>query len=119
MKNPSATECVELIVPLCRTVAERIERYGMTEQSVAGNSDHLDLLLMPIFQIGELVGSSNYYDALQEAHPSEIWAEAYGMRNRIAHGYAKVNPAIVWETAAVSVPELLELCESLLADIPE
>lgn len=114
MHDSNAVECIELIVPLCETVADRIERYAMTEQSVSEISDHLDLLLMPIFQIGELVGSSNYYEELQESFPSDVWAQAYGMRNRIAHGYAKVNPSVVWETATKSIPDLLSLCKGWL-----
>ncbi|MBQ9043017.1 MAG: DUF86 domain-containing protein [Eggerthellaceae bacterium] len=114
MRNPDAIECIELIVPLCESVAERIERYGMTEKTVAENPDHLDLILMPMFQIGELVGSGGYYDALQAFHPSEVWSQAYGLRNRIAHSYSKLNPAIIWDTAITSIPELLELCTSLL-----
>ena len=71
---------------------------------------------MPIFQIGELVGSKTYYEALQKEHPSEIWFQAYGLRNHIAHGYGKLSPEMVWETATVSIPELLSLCKKLLAE---
>lgn len=116
MRNADVDECLEQIVPLCESVAERIQRYGITEESIATDSSHLDLVLMPIFQIGELVGSKTYYDALQEAHPSDIWFQAYGLRNRIAHGYGKLSPAIVWETATTSIPELLDLCKKMLAD---
>lgn len=102
------------MLPLCDAVADRIARYGMTRESVRANDDHLDLLLMPLFQIGELIGGGGYLDALQELHPSDIWTQAYGMRNRIAHGYAKLNPDIVWETATTSIPALAKLCRSLL-----
>lgn len=114
MRNPDAIECIELILPLCKSIGDRIERYGMTLDSVRENDDFLDLLLMPIFQIGELVGSGNNLEALQEFHPCETWNQAYGLRNRIAHGYAKLNPQIIWETATVSIPELQSLCEGLL-----
>jgi uncharacterized protein with HEPN domain len=30
-----------------------------------------------------------------------------GMRNRIAHGYFDVDLDVVWETVAVSLPDLL------------
>lgn len=36
------------------------------------------------------------------------------LRNRIAHSYARLNPSIIWETAATSIPELRELCANLL-----
>ena len=114
MRNANVYECLELIVSYCNSIQERIEKYNMTAQSVADNNEHLDLLLMPIFQIGELVGSNTYYEALQELHPSDIWLQANGMRNRIAHAYAKVNPVIAWETATNSIPELKTLCEKLL-----
>ena len=114
MRHPDAIERIELLVPLCEAVERRIKQYDMTAESVAANSDHLDLLLMPIFQIGELVGSSNYHDALQALRPSDIWSQAYGLRNRIAHGYAKLNPQIIWVTATTSIPELKDLCIELL-----
>ena len=108
MRNPEAIECIELMVPLCDIVSDRIARYSMSRESVCLNDDHLDLLLMPIFQIGELIGGGGYLDALQELYPSDMWVQAYG--------YAKLKPAIVWETAITSIPALRELCLRLLED---
>ena len=116
MRDPDARECLELLVPLCESVADRIDRYDMTEESVARNADHFDLLLMPIFQIGELVGTGCYYEALQRLHPSDVWSQAYGLRNRIAHGYGKLKPSIIWSTATKSIPDLLALCRNLLEE---
>lgn len=116
MRNVDAIECLELVVSYCETIQERIEKHKMTAESVAASDEHLDLLLMPIFQIGELVGSGSYYDALQELYPSEIWRQAKGMRNRIAHAYSKVNPDIVWETAINSIPQMHKLCKKLLEE---
>ncbi len=115
MRDPDVIECLELVLELCESVSDRIERYGINAENIATNNDYLDLVLMPIFQIGELVGSG-YYDSLQELYPSETWKQAYGMRNHIAHAYGKLNPAIVWATATKSIPELEELCRKLLAD---
>lgn len=114
MKDADALECIELVLPLCISISERIKGHGMTKETVRENDEHMDLLLMPIFQIGELVGSPTYNDALQSFYPSDIWSQAYGMRNRIAHGYAKLNPDIIWATATESIPELQKICESLL-----
>ena len=69
MRNPEAIECIELMVPLCDIVSDRIARYSMSRESVCLNGNHLDLLLMPIFQIGELIGGGGYLDALQELYP--------------------------------------------------
>lgn len=54
MRNPDAIECLELMLPLCESVSDRIERYGITAENIATNNDYFDLVLMPIFQIGEL-----------------------------------------------------------------
>ena len=116
MRDPDVIECLELLLPLCTSIENRIEEYGITAQSVMENDAHLDLLLMPILQVGELAGSATYHDALQRVYPSDLWSQAYGMRNRIAHGYAKLNPAIVWATATESIPQLKNLCEKLLAE---
>ena len=118
MRTVDVYECLELLVSYCDLIQERIKRYNMTAQNIAENADYLDLLLMPIFQIGELVGSGSYYGALQELHPCEIWHQANGMRNRIAHAYSKVNPKIVWETAIQSIPQLHTLCTTLLQQRP-
>ena len=114
MRNPDAIECLELMLPLCESVSDRIERYGITAENIATNSDYFDLVLMPIFQIGELIGGGGYYDALQKMYPAETWSQAYGLRNRIAHGYGKLKPEIIWATATQSIPELEKLCRQLL-----
>ena len=74
---------------------------------------------MPMFQIGELVGSQAYYDLLQEAYPNDVWHQAYGLKNRIAHGYAKLAPQVIWDTATISIPELRRVCADLLERLDE
>lgn len=39
-----------------------------------------------------------------------------GFRNRIVHGYADVDPSIVWAIVQNEVPPLLEKSESLLEE---
>ncbi len=117
MRNAELADCLNLVIGYCDSIADRIERYDITEESVCEADNHLDLLLMPIFQIGELVGSQSYYDLLQESHPHDIWHQAYGLRNRIAHGYAKLAPQVIWDTATISIPELRQVCVDLLRKI--
>ncbi len=114
MRSADLADCLELVIGYCDSITERIGRYGITEESVHKTDDHLDLLLMPMFQIGELVGSQTYYDLLQESCPNDIWHQARGLRNRIAHGYAKLTPQVIWDTATMSIPELRRICADLL-----
>ena len=41
-----------------------------------------------------------------QAHPELPLAQAYRMRNRIAHGYATIDLEIVWRTATENLPSL-------------
>lgn len=42
-----------------------------------------------------------------ETHADLPFATVRGMRNRLAHGYVDVNPAIVWETLSGRLPEFV------------
>lgn len=47
-------------------------------------------------------------------HPEIPFAEVYGMRNRVIHGYASVDPTVVWDSVLNDVPPLREqICKIL------
>lgn len=46
-------------------------------------------------------------------HPEIPWKDIQGLRNRIAHGYFEIDLTIVWETATISLPELLDQLQFL------
>ncbi len=46
------------------------------------------------------------HPAFADAHPDLPLASAYEMRNVLAHGYFKVDLAIVWQTLEKDLPEL-------------
>lgn len=48
------------------------------------------------------------------AHPDVPWADAYLLRNQIAHGYFKVDLEIVWRTIFQDLPELKAQISQLL-----
>ena len=39
-------------------------------------------------------------------HPEVPWSVIYAMRNRVAHGYFKVDLEMVWKTIHTDLPEL-------------
>ncbi len=52
------------------------------------------------------------------APPPEIpWAVIYAMRNRVAHGYFKVDLEMAWKTIHTDLPELHEQIKQLLSEI--
>ena len=49
-----------------------------------------------------------------ESYPDVPWHELYGLRNRIVHGYDKVNKSIVWATVVKDLPVIKESIESIV-----
>lgn len=47
-------------------------------------------------------------------HPEIPWRPMINMRNRLIHNYAAIDLDIVWETAAVNIPELAPQIKSLM-----
>jgi len=50
------------------------------------------------------------------AHPQLPLPFAYEMRNALAHGYFKVDLAIVWQTIETDLPALRRQVQTLLVD---
>jgi len=49
-----------------------------------------------------------------QTRPSVPWKQIAGMRDRLVHGYDKINWSLVWVTATEDVPRLLVELEPLL-----
>ncbi|MDR3723594.1 MAG: DUF86 domain-containing protein [Terracidiphilus sp.] len=72
----------------------------------------------------EIVGeaANNLLQAAPEiaAHyPSIPFAQIYGMRNRISHGYFAVDVEMVWESVQIDLPELREQLTAVLKELHE
>ena len=68
-----------------------------------------------ILQIGELsAGLSAEY---QQSTANRVqWGPMKAMRNLVAHNYGKMDQSIIWETATVDIPALLQFCNEQLAE---
>ena len=51
-----------------------------------------------------------------ERDPKVPWKAMAGMRDRLIHAYDNINVDIVWNTARITVPDVLSRIEALLAD---
>jgi len=47
-----------------------------------------------------------HHAAFAQAHTEVSWDLMYTMRNRVAHGYFKVDYELVWKTIHADLPEL-------------
>ena len=93
------------------TAIERIQRH-------TANVDELHFLTSELIQdavirnlgvIGEAANNIQRVDAEFAAAHSEIpWQVMYTMRNRLSHGYDKVDFEMVWKTLCLDLPDLYQ-----------
>ena len=67
----------------------------------------------------EVVGEATKHiqDQIRERFPEIPWRDMAGMRDRLVHGYFKVDLSIVWTTVTIEFPELRSMLENVLADM--
>lgn len=88
---------------------ERIDRYTADMDEAAFLESELvqDAVLRNIEVIGEASNNILRTDPTFAAQHGDVpWLVMYTMRNRVAHGYDKVDLEIVWRTVARDLPGL-------------
>ena len=67
----------------------------------------------------EVVGEATKHipDSIREKYTEIPWRDLAGIRDRLVHGYFKVNLEIVWMTMTQEFPELRPKMEKALIDI--
>jgi uncharacterized protein with HEPN domain len=99
---------------------ERIDRYLADTDEVAFLNDQKtqDAVVRNFEIIGEAAHNIEIYHAeFAAAHPDVPWTAVYAMRNRVAHGYFKVDLDMVWKTIHSDLPELHTQIKQLLEQI--
>jgi len=56
-------------------------------------------------------------ESFREAHPDIPWRSMSGMRNKLIHNYAVVNPLVVWKTAVEDIPRLLPEIKRIISSL--
>lgn len=100
--------------------AGRILEYtaGVTEEQFVANQMLQDAVVRNIEVIGE--ASNNLLEVGPEfaaKYPSIPFAQIYGMRNRVAHGYFAVSTAMIWDSVQVDVPDLRQQIVKVLGEL--
>jgi uncharacterized protein with HEPN domain len=98
---------------------ERIQRYTEDMDEFTFSRDELiqDAVIRNLEIVGEACRNveRNYPD-FAAAHPDLPLAFAYEMRNALAHGYFKIDLAIVWKTIATDLPDLYDQLRAILGE---
>lgn len=101
--NDSDRLVLRQILEYCEIIAARIDEFGVDENLFVENSAYFDMLLMPVFQIGELANALSRDFTETDAMP---WHAINGFRNIIAHDYGVVDPLWAWNTIQTDIPAL-------------
>ena len=89
--------------------ADQVLEYtaGVTKEQFGANRMLQDPVVRNIEIIGE--AANNLLEVgpgFAAKYPSIPFAQIYGMRNRVSHGYFAVSTAMIWDSVQVDVPDL-------------
>ena len=72
----------------------------------------IDALTRLIEIVGE--AATRVSTATRASHSAIPWPEILGLRNRIVHGYDKINLDILWQIVSADLPPLIKQLEHML-----
>lgn len=79
---------------------------GRTREDLSREPMLRDGLLRQLEIIGE--AASRLSATFLESHPEIPWRQVVNMRNRLIHGYFKVDLDLVWRTVQRDIPTLIK-----------
>lgn len=81
------------------------------------DEDGIDVVTHHFEILGE--ASRHIPESIVEAHPAIPWGVMQDMRNRLIHGYFRVDATTLWLTAQNDLPELTRQLKALAAETAE
>jgi len=105
---------------LIRDIAEWGERLashlaGVTREDLQRDTRTQDAVCRCFEVLGEAARGLMLADpGLEAEHPDLALRSAYALRNRIAHGYARIDYDVLWATAHEAVPKMVAAARALL-----
>lgn len=110
--NARDNELLSQMLDYCLKIERRVHEFSIDEEAFVDNSAFADMLLMPVFQIGELAHGLS--DEFCDEHDVIPWQAIRAFRNIIAHDYGVVEPLWAWNTIRVDIPVLEEFLQSVI-----
>ena len=101
---------LESIIAHCDKINDKMK--SLTREQFDKDDDVVQIICFNIFQIGEL--AKNFDSAFVTKYNGVPWKQIKGMRDKVAHGYDKIDLDRVWFTALEDINPLLEYCQELL-----
>jgi uncharacterized protein with HEPN domain len=89
---------------------------GRTSADIVSDSMFCRALERSLFIVGE--AANRVPRDVQARFPEIPWVAIIGLRNILAHGYETISPERLWQTATVSVPEMLKHLDEAIEKQP-
>ncbi len=93
------------------------EAVAMSRGRERGELDQDRQLMLSLLKLVEIIGeaASRVTADVRETHRTIPWDQIVGTRNRLVHGYDKVDLAVLWRIVREDLPMLIEQLEAILA----
>ena len=117
MSNSDALRIADYIGHIVEAI-DRIHRYveDMTESTFLQDEKTQDAVVRNFEILGEAARNiERFHAAFAQDHADVPWALMYTMRNRVAHGYFKVDFELVWKTIHADLSPLRAQVSALIA----
>jgi uncharacterized protein with HEPN domain len=93
---------------------------GLSEQEFLSSRLNQDAVSMCLVVIGENARRLiRAHPDVIERHSAVAWLDMAHMRDRIAHGYEKLQMQVVWKTVTTDLRPLVDMLEPILASLPD
>ena len=106
---------VQDMIEFCESVLSYTE--GLDQRTFLTDRRTYDATLRNLELIGE--AATHVPSEVRKAHPEIPWHAIIGTRNRLAHGYLKINDDLIWSIIQDAIPELAPSLRTLLATMNE
>ncbi len=103
------------IVLACRDIAEFIK--DLDEYQFEGNRLVRSAVIHQILIVGE--ATKRLSNGFRKEYPSIEWQKIAGMRDKLIHGYDRVDLDLVWYVATTEIPLLYKELSPLIPDNDE
>lgn len=100
------------IIKHCNKINQKMD--GLTRDDFDNDEDIEQIICFNILQIGEL--AKNFEPEFIKKYNGVPWSKIKGMRDKVAHGYDKIDRDRVWNTALYDINLLLNYCAQILND---
>lgn len=107
-------------VPVRHMLDHSIEAVEMVHGRTRADLDVDRQLNLALVRLVEIIGEAGKRvgPATRDAHPEVPWRQIVGTRDRLIHGYDRVNFDILWRIVSVELPTLIEQLKAILAADP-